>query len=197
MNSIFDLEETERSRLLRQIMDSFGFTYICLWSHLSHPSNCLIIIDGVYKEGNNQASSSSGSLSVRSFLDYKKSMFLIDNYSGGVPGFAFMHNITYMERNELELLNLASNSAQLQFYQELRTAIIYGEQQMKIELGMSNAASSKYEIKLLKSKLKRLFPGVFSSCERLPQRLDSNAGFHFFIFSRVIINGTIAWRTRH
>ncbi|GJZ51724.1 basic helix-loop-helix (bHLH) DNA-binding family protein, partial [Tanacetum coccineum] len=145
---------------------------------------CLIIIDGVYKEGNNQASSSSGrSLSVRSFLDYKKSVFLIDNYSGGVPGFAFMHNITYMERNELELLNLASNSEQLQFYQEagikahtynddddilpLQTAIFMGSSNGEIELGMSNDSSQvNFEI-----ELKRLFPGDFPQGV-LPQRLD-------------------------
>ena len=36
-----------------------------------------------------------------------------------------MHNITYMERNKLELLNLASNSAQLQFYQVITLHINY------------------------------------------------------------------------
>lgn len=35
----------------------------------------------------------------------------------GVPGFAFMHNLPYMERKGLELLRLASNPAQLQFYE--------------------------------------------------------------------------------
>ncbi|PWA57731.1 basic helix-loop-helix (bHLH) DNA-binding family protein [Artemisia annua] len=169
MDSIFDLEETERSRLLRQIMDSFGFTYICLWSHFSQPSNCLICIDGVYKEGNNQASSSSGSLTMTSFLDYKKLMFFIDNYTGGVPGFAFMHNITYMERKKLELLNLASNPAQLQFYQEagIKTAIFMGSSNGEIELGMTNDSSQiNFEI-----ELKKLFPGDFREGVLL-QRLE-------------------------
>ncbi|PWA55990.1 basic helix-loop-helix (bHLH) DNA-binding family protein [Artemisia annua] len=169
MDSIFDLEETERSRLLRQIMDSFGFTYICLWSHFTQPSNCLICIDGVYKEGNNQASSSSGSLTMTSFLDYKKLMFFIDNYTGGVPGFAFMHNITYMERKKLELLTLASNSAQLQFYQEagIKTAIFMGSSNGEIELGMTNDSSQiNFEI-----ELKKLFPGDFREGVLL-QRLE-------------------------
>ncbi|GJV90865.1 basic helix-loop-helix (bHLH) DNA-binding family protein [Tanacetum coccineum] len=170
--------------------------------------NCLIIIDGVYKEGNNQASSSSGrSLSVRSFLDYKKSVFLIDNYSGGVPGFAFMHNITYMERNELELLNLASNSEQLQFYQEagikahtynddddilpLQTAIFMGSSNGEIELGMSNDSSQvNFEI-----ELKRLFPGDFPQGV-LPQRLDqTRASSSSSLYDHY--QWTIAWRTRH
>ncbi|KAI3805689.1 hypothetical protein L1987_28279 [Smallanthus sonchifolius] len=171
MDSIFNLEETKRSSLLQQIIESFGFTYICLWSHFPHHSNCLIFIDGVYKEENiNQASSSSGSsLAMRSFLDYQKSMFLIDNYSGTVPGFAFMHNLAYMERKGLELLKMASNSAQLQFYQEARikTAIFMGCENGEIELGMSNDSSQiNFEI-----ELKKLFPGDFPQ-EVLTQPLD-------------------------
>ncbi|KAI3754180.1 hypothetical protein L1987_53958 [Smallanthus sonchifolius] len=160
MDSIFNLEETRRSIMLQQIIESFGFTYICLWSHFPHHSNCLIFIDGVYKEENtNQASSSSGSLAMRSFLDYQKSMFLIDNYSGKVPGFAFMHSLTYMESKGLELLKMASNSAQLQFYQEARikTAIFMGCENGEIELGMSNDSSHiNFEI-----ELKKLFTGDF------------------------------------
>lgn len=38
MDSIFNLEETERSSRLRQIMETFGFTYVCLWSHFPNPS---------------------------------------------------------------------------------------------------------------------------------------------------------------
>ncbi|XP_076957153.1 putative transcription factor bHLH041 [Bidens hawaiensis] len=159
MVSIFHLEESKRSSLLQQFIESFGFAYICLWSNFPHHSNCLIFIDGVYKEGNNQASSSSGSHAMRSFLDYQKSMFLIDNYSGRVPGSAFMHNRTYMECKGLELLNLASNAAQLQFYQEagIKTAIFMGCENGEIELGMSNDSSQiNFEV-----ELKKLFPGDF------------------------------------
>ncbi|KAI3827155.1 hypothetical protein L1987_01225 [Smallanthus sonchifolius] len=149
MDSIFNLEEAQRSNLLQQIIHSFGFTYVCLWSHFPHHSSCLIFVDGVYKEENNQASSSSGSLAMMAFLDYQKSMFLIDNYHRRVPGFAFMHNLPYMEHTGLELLELASSSSQLQFYQEARIKV-------NIEL-----------------KLKKLFPGDFSQ-EVLPQPLDQS-----------------------
>ncbi|KAJ9551283.1 hypothetical protein OSB04_015328 [Centaurea solstitialis] len=188
MDSIFNLQETERSNLLQQMIDSFGCTYVCLWSHFPHPSNCLIFIDGVYKNENNQASSSSGSLGIRSFLDYQKSTFLIDDYSGRVPGFAFKNNLPYMERKGVELLRLASNAQQLQFYQVialhklikfllcfwqlglrlvLQTAIFMGCKNGEIELGMSNGTSqTDFEI-----KLKKLFPGDFPQ-EMLPQQLD-------------------------
>ncbi|KAD0020797.1 hypothetical protein E3N88_44898 [Mikania micrantha] len=127
----------------------------------------LIFIDGVYKEEKNQASSSSsGSPAMRSFLEYQKSMLLIDNYSGKVPGFAYMHNLPYMEHKGLELLKMASNSAQLQFYQSfknfddklsLQTAIFMGCENGEIELGMSNDSSQiNFE-----SELKKLFPGDF------------------------------------
>ncbi|KAI3701397.1 hypothetical protein L6452_26433 [Arctium lappa] len=170
MDSIFNLEETERSSLLQQMIDSFGCTYVCLWSHFSHPSNCLIFIDGVYRDGgNNQASSSSGSLGMRSFLDYQKSTFLIDNYSVGVPGFAFKNNLPYMESKGLELLRLTTNAPQLQFYQaaRIKTAIFMGCKNGEIELGMSNGTSqTNFEI-----ELKKLFPGDFPQ-EMLPKPLD-------------------------
>ncbi|KAK9075739.1 hypothetical protein SSX86_004068 [Deinandra increscens subsp. villosa] len=171
MDSIFNLEETQRSSLLQQIIESFGFSYVCLWSHFSHHSNCLIFIDGVYKDKNNQASSSSGSLAMRSFLDYQKSMFLIDNYSGRVPGYAVMHNLTYMELKGLDLLKMASNSSQLQFYQEARikTAIFMGCENGEIELGMSNDHSSQINLEI---ELKKLFPGDFPQEVLTTQPLD-------------------------
>ncbi|KAI3724806.1 hypothetical protein L1987_64573 [Smallanthus sonchifolius] len=172
MDSIFNLEESQRSNLLQQIIHSFGFTYVCLLSHFPHHSNCLIFVDGVYKEENNQVSSSSGSLAMMSFLEYQKSMFLIDNYHRRVPGFAFMHNLPYMEHTGLELLELASSSSQLQFYQvelELQTAIFMGCKNGEIELGMSNG-SSQVNIEF---KLKKLFTGDFPQ-EVLPHPLDQS-----------------------
>ncbi|KAI3495728.1 hypothetical protein L1887_38074 [Cichorium endivia] len=169
MDSIFNLKENERSDRLRQIIESFGFTYVCLWSRFSNPSNCLIFMDGVYKEEHNQSSSSSGSLAMRCFVDYQKSIFLLDDYSGGVPGFAFMRNLPYMERKGLELLGMASNSAQLQFYEEARikTAIFMGCKNGEIELGLSNGSSqNNYEI-----VLKKMFPGDFPQ-DSIPQQLD-------------------------
>ncbi|KAD6455083.1 hypothetical protein E3N88_09789 [Mikania micrantha] len=102
---------------------------------------------------------------MMSFLDYQKSMFLIDNSNNTrVPGFAFMHNLAYMEHTGLELLELASSSSQLQFYQ---TAIFMGCKNGEIELGMSNKSSQvNYEF-----ELKKLLPGDFPQ-EVLPQPLD-------------------------
>ncbi|KAK1418614.1 hypothetical protein QVD17_27759 [Tagetes erecta] len=172
MASIFNLEQTQRSTLLQQIIQSFGFTYVCLWSHFHLHSNCLIFVDGVYKEENSEvAGSSSGSLAMRSFREYQQSVFLIDNiYSGRVPGFAFMHNLTYMEYTGLELLELASNPAQLQFYQEARikAAIFMGCKNGEIELGMSNRSS---QVNVDQFELKKLFPGDFPQ-EVLSQPLD-------------------------
>ncbi|XP_071737277.1 putative transcription factor bHLH041 [Rutidosis leptorrhynchoides] len=160
MDSIFNLEETERSSLLQRIIDSFGFNYVCLWSHFPHPSNCLIYIDGVYNDENNQASSSSGTtLAMKSFLRYQKSIFLIDSNNRGVPGYAFMHNLTYMERKGLELIRFASSSEQLQFYQDARikTAIFMGCKNGEIEIGITHESSQiNFEI-----ELKKLFPVDF------------------------------------
>ncbi|KAD6455076.1 hypothetical protein E3N88_09782 [Mikania micrantha] len=105
---------------------------------------------------------------MMSFLDYQKSMFLIDNNNNGrVPGFAFMHNLAYMEHTGLELLELASSSSQLQFYQ---TAIFMGCKNGEIELGISNRSSQvNYEF-----ELKKLLPGDFPQ-EMLPQPLDHQA----------------------
>ncbi|PWA81252.1 basic helix-loop-helix (bHLH) DNA-binding family protein [Artemisia annua] len=66
-----------------------------------------------------------------------------------------------MERNELELLNLASNSAQLEFYKEagIKTAIFMGSSNGEIELGITYDSSQK------------LFPGDFPQGV-LPQRLE-------------------------
>ncbi|XP_076916043.1 putative transcription factor bHLH041 [Bidens hawaiensis] len=168
MESIFNLDEPERSSILRKIIESCGFDYICLWSHFPHHSKCLIFIDGIYKEENNQESSSSGSLAMRSFLEYKKSMFLVDNYSGRVPGFAFMHNLSYVKHTGLELLELASSPEQLQFYQEasIKTAIFMGCKNGEIELGISNSSSKVIN----EVELKKLFPGDFPQV--LPQPLD-------------------------
>ncbi|KAL8209297.1 hypothetical protein R6Q57_006029 [Mikania cordata] len=165
MDSIFDLQGTKRLSLFQQIIHSFGFDYVCLWSHIPRHSNCLIFIDGIYKEESNEfGSSSSQSLAMMSFLDYQKSMFLIDNNNRRVPGFAFMHNLAYMEHTGLELLELASSSSQLQFYQ---TAIFMGCKNGEIELGISNRSSQvNYEF-----ELKKLLPGDFPQ-EVLPQPLD-------------------------
>ncbi|KAL4563814.1 hypothetical protein LXL04_027860 [Taraxacum kok-saghyz] len=174
MDSIFNLEETERSSRLRQLMDSFDFTYVCLWSHLPNPSNCLIFIDGTYKEENKQESSSSGSPAMRSFVEYQKSIFLIINdYRVGVPGFAFKHNLPYMERKGVELLRLASNPAQLQFYEEARikTAMFMGCKNGEIELGMSNV-SSQINFEMV---LKKMFPGDFPQDLMVPQQARASS----------------------
>nr|XP_043630769.1 putative transcription factor bHLH041 [Erigeron canadensis] len=173
MDSIFNLGETERWSWFQQIINSFGLSYVCIWSHFLHPSNCLIYKDGVYKDDDNQASSSSSSssgstLAMRFFLNYQKSMFLIDRYNGGVPGYAFIHDLRYVERKGLELLRLASNSAQVQFYQEARikTAIFMGCKNGEIELGLANDSSHiNFE-----TELRKLFPGDFQQ-DVLPQQL--------------------------
>ncbi|GMP62842.1 hypothetical protein CsSME_00024791 [Camellia sinensis var. sinensis] len=116
MDSIFELDDEPRANFLQNIVQSFGSIYICLWSYLPQPSNCLIFKDGFYKEESiNQASSSSGSRARRLFDEYILSVFTVENDC--VPGLAFKNNSPFMELKELDLQRLASVESQLQFYQ--------------------------------------------------------------------------------
>ncbi|KAK6147699.1 hypothetical protein DH2020_018611 [Rehmannia glutinosa] len=95
---------------------------------------CLLALDGFYRElGNQQPSSSSGSLATRLFNVYKESVNYVD--TGRIPGFAFKNNLPYMELKLHDLQRMASNEVQLQFYQ---TVVFMGCATGEIELGMSN-----------------------------------------------------------
>ncbi|KAG8376156.1 hypothetical protein BUALT_Bualt09G0033900 [Buddleja alternifolia] len=157
MDSIFLLGEGDRTAFLQQMMQSFGSTYICLWSYLPHPSNCFLLFDGVYQEVSNQPSSSSGSLARRLFDVYRESVNYVD--TGRIPGFAFKNNLPYMELKSHDLQRMASNEVQLQFYQEARikTVVFMGCATGEIELGISHDHQVDLEM-----EMKKLFPLDFS-----------------------------------
>ncbi|KAL0308482.1 UNVERIFIED_CONTAM: putative transcription factor [Sesamum radiatum] len=90
MDSIFLLGEGERAAFLQQMMQSFGCAYICLWSYLPPPSNCLLALDGVYREVSDQPSSSAGSLARRLFGVYRESVIFIDSGKLGLSVFRFV-----------------------------------------------------------------------------------------------------------
>ncbi|KAF8401006.1 hypothetical protein HHK36_014309 [Tetracentron sinense] len=138
MDSVFFLDEEDRARFLRTIVQTFSCTYICLWSYFSYPSNCVLAIDGWCNYENKQPSSSSGSLAHSLFNDYRHSLYTVDDIDC-VPGFAFKEGISYLELKELELLGRVSNETQLQFYKEakIKTAVFMGSKSGEIELGMS------------------------------------------------------------
>ncbi|KAK6120409.1 hypothetical protein DH2020_045889 [Rehmannia glutinosa] len=120
--------------------------------------NCLLALDGFYRElSNQQPSSSSGTLATRLFHVYKESVNYVD--TGRIPGFAFKNNLPYMELKLHDLQRMASNEVQLQFYQEagIKTVVFMGCATGEIELGMSNDPQVDLEL-----EMKKLFPVDFS-----------------------------------
>ncbi|KAJ4851139.1 hypothetical protein Tsubulata_003221, partial [Turnera subulata] len=119
MDAIFAvLSEVERTNILRIIMQSFGSSYICLWSNFPHSSNFLFFLDGYYQEESAQPSSSSGTSAARHFDEYRREPLLAVN--NHVPGYAFLNSRPYIELRQVELQSMASTDAQRRFYQEAR-----------------------------------------------------------------------------
>nr|XP_017227921.1 PREDICTED: putative transcription factor bHLH041 isoform X2 [Daucus carota subsp. sativus] len=181
MESIFKLSEGDRTAYLHQMSSSLGCTYVCLWSYLPQPSNCLVFLDGVYHEeytdklaiGGSSSSLSVTSLPSRLFYVYQKSVLSVDD--GRVPGIAFKNSIPYLEYKGLELQTLTSTQVQLQFYQEARikTSIFMGCRSGEIELGFSTVSqvsmlqqSSLVDLTPshvnVEAQMKNLFPQEFS-----------------------------------
>nr|WGH51123.1 bHLH41 [Malus sieversii] len=162
MDIAFQLDEGSRANFLRLVMQSFGCFYICLWSYMPPPSNCLFFLDGVYDE-ENQPSSSSGSLARRLFDEYRLSVFKVFE-NECVPGFAFRNSISFVELQEMDLQRLASDDKQRQFYQEARikTAVFMGCKSGEIELGMSNVCQINIKREMMRTWLPEVFPGQLS-----------------------------------
>ncbi|XP_016651480.1 PREDICTED: putative transcription factor bHLH041 isoform X2 [Prunus mume] len=152
MDTAFQLDEGSRASFLRLIMQSFGCFYICLWSYMPPPSNCLFFLDGVYDE-ENQPSSSSGNQARRLFDEYRQSIFnVVENEC--VPGFAFRNSLPNLELQEIDLQRLASSSVQRQFYQ---TAVFMGCKSGEIELGLSNVPQINIKRELMRNWLPEAF----------------------------------------
>ncbi|KAF9680451.1 hypothetical protein SADUNF_Sadunf06G0122500 [Salix dunnii] len=153
MDAVFLLREVERANLLRNFMQYFGSTYICLWSCSPQPSNYLFFWDGYYHEESNQPSSSSGSVASMLFNQYRQERFFAVN--DRVPGLAFKNSIPFIELKEFELQRSATTDAQRQFY---LTAVFMGCSSGEIELGWSNA-THQFNIE---NEMRNCFPGDFS-----------------------------------
>nr|GMD86279.1 putative transcription factor bHLH041 [Ipomoea batatas] len=150
MDSIFLLEEGDRiAFLFHRIMQSFGCTYICLWSYLPHPSNYLVSVDGLF--------SGENSVARRLFEEYRHSSPLLF-HEGRIPGYAFKNNLPYLELLFPALERLASNEVQKQFYREagIKTAIFMGCGAGEIELGLSSVPQANMEM-----EMKNIFPEDF------------------------------------
>lgn len=148
MDTAFQLEEAARANFFQSVMQTFGCTYICLWSY-SQQSNGLVFLDGWYHEENNQPSSSSASLARRFFHDYCQSFVPIVDY-GRLPGLAFKNGQQYIEVNAPELQRLAFTESQRQFYQEARikTAVFMACKSGEIELGLCGGSQGNMEMEM-------------------------------------------------
>ncbi|KZV21610.1 hypothetical protein F511_17635 [Dorcoceras hygrometricum] len=157
MDSIFLLDEGDRSAFLRHMIQSVGCCYICLWSFPPQSYNLLSFLDGIYHEiSSQQPSSSSGSsLARRLFHEYSQSLSYVN--TGRIPGFAFTNNVPYMELKEHDLQRMASSKVQLDFYQEaeIKTVVFMSCARGEIELGMCNEPQLD-----LRMEMNSIFPAI-------------------------------------
>ncbi|KAK2645336.1 hypothetical protein Ddye_020531 [Dipteronia dyeriana] len=164
MDTTILVDEVTRANFLRSVMQSFGCTYICLWSYLQ-PPNCLLFWDGLYNEENNNQAQ-------RLFHEYCQSVFPVSDYNSCVPGLAFKNTQQYIELNESELHRLASNETQRRFYQEARikTAVFMACKSGEIELGLSH---STQQINM-EMEIRNLFPVQDSATDQLSLPLPTD-----------------------
>ncbi|KAK9275803.1 hypothetical protein L1049_023073 [Liquidambar formosana] len=158
MDTAFQIEDVAaRADYLRSIMQTFGCTYICLWSYSPHPFNFLTYKDGFYKEENNQPSSSSGSRAQRLFDEYRRSVFTVDD-----------DFINVRHKDYESVTNFFSP-----FLFELQTVAFMGCKSGEIEIGMSSVTQINLE-----TEMKNWFPEYFiqqsAAVSELPQPADQN-----------------------
>ncbi|KAJ8766910.1 hypothetical protein K2173_011728 [Erythroxylum novogranatense] len=163
MDTIFTLRQVERAAYLQMLMQSFGSTYICLWSYLPCPSNCLLLWDGyIQDEVANQPRARA------LFQEYQQGIYPVVN--DRVPGQAFVIESPFIELQEMDLHSKASVRAQRQFYQEARikTAIFMGCKSGEIELGWSRVTGINVE-----NEMRNWFPEDFSRKSSLAERTQA------------------------
>nr|GMC58922.1 putative transcription factor bHLH041 [Ipomoea batatas] len=162
MDSIFLLEEGDRiAFLFHRIMQSFGCTYICLWSYLPHPSNSyLVSVDGLF--------SGENSVARRLFEEYRHSSPVLF-HEGRIPGYAFKNNLPYLELLFPALERLASNEVQKQFYRVIiQTAIFMGCGAGEIELGLSSVPQANMEMEMKNIFAEDFFRQAAATASSLP-----------------------------
>nr|KYP62271.1 Putative transcription factor bHLH041 family [Cajanus cajan] len=167
MESVFSLPVAARTDFIQFLVQSFGCSYICLWTCDSINSpNRLCFLDGFYNVRNDQPSSTSGTVAQQLFSQFRTLTFDVND--DRVPGLAFRNQRPYLELQQLELLRLASTEIQTQFFQEARikTAVFMGCNKGEIELGFLNMSQVD-----IQTALRSLFPEDFS---RQSQQIDQN-----------------------
>ncbi|XP_011659992.1 putative transcription factor bHLH041 isoform X1 [Cucumis sativus] len=149
MDIAFQLHQPHLHSFLQDIMQSFGCTYICLWSYFPQPSNCLRFSDGLFLKEFDQEQ--VGSLSLLLFREYQQLEFSVDD--GLIPGLAYKHNDPCLKLENSELQTYASADVQKQFYLAagIQTSIFLGSIHGEIELGFSNV--SQVDIEMIISSL--------------------------------------------
>ncbi|XP_074588644.1 putative transcription factor bHLH041 [Curcuma longa] len=138
MDSFFLLGAEARRRFLQIAGRLLGCTYICSWSPLRQPATThLVSKEGWHcAEDSGQSSSSAASVSLRLFEAYRRS--LCDVHSSSIPGLAYKDGLPYIQLTDPDIVNLAFNHSQRQFYQEagVKTAVFMGCRHGEIELGI-------------------------------------------------------------
>ncbi|KAM7515657.1 hypothetical protein LguiA_005240 [Lonicera macranthoides] len=119
--------------------------------------SCLILLDGVFHEQNNQLITSSPSpacLARRLFDQYTQSILIIDKNSG-VPGLAFKNRLPYIQLNAVDLPGL--------------NVILMGCKAGEIEMGLSISTQVNIE-----TEMRNLFPEDLSQ-QDLPRNFSGQS----------------------
>ncbi|KAL2945222.1 hypothetical protein RDABS01_022933 [Bienertia sinuspersici] len=145
MESVFQLSNGDRVSYLRNLMHSFGSSYICLWTYSPNLKYVLYISSYSIYVG--------VSLAQKLFNEYKQSVITVGNSI--VPGLAFRDKNPCLELQELDLHSLAWSKSQRQFY---LMAMFLGCERGEIEVGiqqvrnLSSSSASDYH-PLLQNKI--------------------------------------------
>ncbi|PKI49072.1 hypothetical protein CRG98_030524 [Punica granatum] len=173
MDTVFQRDADDRANFLRNLAQTTGCSYVCLWSYVPL-SSYLCSLDGLYQETGSsvQPSSSSESLARRLFNDYRACLFIIDDNHRTVPGTAFRNNLCFFEVREEDFPRMATNRAQQEFYREawIKKAVFMGCRTGEIELGFSDMSPVDAE-----TLLRNIFPEDFSrqvAVQELPRLIE-------------------------
>ncbi|XP_042472205.1 uncharacterized protein LOC122054844 [Zingiber officinale] len=154
MDSFFLLGPEARRRFLQIAGRLLGCTYICSWSPLHQPTTThLVSTEGWHcAEDSGQSSSSAATVSLRLFEAYRRSLCAVHSSSSSIPGLAYKDGLAYIQFTDRDIMNLASNHSQRQFYQEagVKTAVFMGCRHGEIELGIKMPTDPTVLLSLIK-----------------------------------------------
>ncbi|KAG6521108.1 hypothetical protein ZIOFF_018174 [Zingiber officinale] len=140
MDSFFLLGPEARRRFLQIAGRLLGCTYICSWSPLHQPTTThLVSTEGWHcAEDSGQSSSSAATVSLRLFEAYRRSLCAVHSSSSSIPGLAYKDGLAYIQFTDRDIMNLASNHSQRQFYQvnlQMNIQQVFSEELIQQSLG--------------------------------------------------------------